>query len=139
VLTTCGSLLLDLRGLTDAAAQVIELRTTHVPPNHDLDPGKHRGVYRECPLYPDPEAELANREGLAGPRALATDDGSLEDLVTLAISLDHAHVHLQSVTRGEIGDVLPQTLPVDDVCGVHGARPFRVDPPRPTARAGTAT
>ncbi len=78
-------------------------------------------MHREGALDADPEADLADREGLADSITLAADDGPLEQLDTLAGALHHAHVHLEGVARGEIGNVVPEVAHVNEVSGVHDA------------------
>ena len=65
-------------------------------------------VHREGALDADAVADLADGEGLAEARALAADDGALEDLDALLGALDDPHVDLQRVAGSEVGDVVPQ-------------------------------
>src|SRR5204863_10092203 len=65
------ALLLDLGGLPAAIAHVVQLRSPHIAPAHDLDLGDDRRVQRERALHPDTEAELAHREGLTDAPVLA--------------------------------------------------------------------
>src|SRR5690348_14108922 len=90
-------LLLDLGGLPDAIAQVVELRPADVAPGEDLDLVDDRRVHREGALDADPVGELADGEGLVDPTTLATDDHALEHLDALLVALDHAHVDLEGV------------------------------------------
>ena len=62
------ALLLDLRGLPDPVAQVVELGPAHVAAGDDLDLGQDRRVHREGALDADAEAHLADGEGLAACR-----------------------------------------------------------------------
>src|SRR5207253_4594080 len=101
-----GTLFLDLGSLAGAVPQVVELGPTDVAPGHGLDAGDDRRVDGKRPLHTDAEADLADGEGLPGAAPLAADDRTLEDLDSLAISLDDAHVHLQGVARPEVGDVV---------------------------------
>src|SRR5689334_1583004 len=73
-------LLLDLGSLAPEIAEVVELGAADIAPGHDLDPVQRRAVDRVGALDPDPEADLANREGLAQAGTLAPDDDALEDL-----------------------------------------------------------
>src|ERR1019366_5323021 len=132
-------LLFDLGGLPHATAQVVELGSTHVTAGHDLDLGQDGRMHGERPLDADTEAELAHGEGLPGAGSLAPDDGALEHLGALAVALDHADVHLQGVTRPEIGDVVSQILAIDDVGGIHDARPFTGPTPSGSGSANGAT
>src|SRR4051812_5960390 len=117
------ALFLDFRGLPDAVAQVVELRSAHVAAGDDLDLGQGRRVDREGPLDPDAEAHLADREGLAGAAALAAYHRALKHLHALAVALDDADVHLQRVARGELGDVVAQLGAVDEIGAVHDRAP----------------
>src|SRR5205085_7462176 len=122
------ALLLDLRGLSDPVAQVVELGPAHVAPNRHLDLLDDRRVHGERALDTDAEADLADLEGLAQARALAADDDALEQLDPLPVALDHADVHLHGVAGGEVGDVVPQAGAVDEIGGVHGAKGPSGDP-----------
>ena len=93
----------------------------------------------EGALHPHAEADLAHGEGLPGPGALAADDRPLEHLDALPGALDHPHVHLQGVAGAEIGDVVSQVLAIDDVGGVHDARPFAGPAPSGSGSAYGAT
>src|SRR5262245_2485346 len=72
--------LADLRGLTDAVAQVVELGPAHIAPRHDLDLGDGRGVQGKRALDADAVAHLADLERLADARPRASDDDTLEHL-----------------------------------------------------------
>src|SRR5437763_4432216 len=114
-------LFLDLGRLPGAITQVVELGPTHVALGHDFDLADDGRVDRKGALDADTEAQLAHRERLPHTRPLPTDDVALEDLDALAVALHDSDVDLEVVARGEIGDVVPQTLAVDDIGGVHGA------------------
>src|SRR3954469_9328650 len=114
------ALLLDLRLLAAQLAQVVELGPAHVTAGHPLDVVDDRRVHRERPLDAYPEADLADREGLAHPAALAADDNALEDLDPLAVALANPHVDLDGVTGTELRHVAPQGGGVDRVEGLHG-------------------
>ena len=126
------ALLLDLGGLADAVAEVVELGPAHVAAADDLDLGDDRGVDREGALDADAVADLAHGEGLAHTGALAADDDALEDLHALLVALDHPHVDLQRVAGAEVRDGLAASRTgldgggVDDVEAVHGACVLRV-------------
>src|ERR671920_2106804 len=79
--------------------------------------------HREGALDADAEADLADGEGLADAPTLAADDHTLEDLDAGAVALDHADVHLDGVTRAELGDVVAQRVGVECVQGVHRGSP----------------
>src|SRR5215472_9993923 len=72
----------DPRGLTAQRTQVVELGAPDAATDDDLDVVDCRGVDRECPLHPDPVADLTNGKGLACAAALAPDHDTLEDLDT---------------------------------------------------------
>src|SRR4051794_36847082 len=114
-------LLLDLRRLAHAIAEVIELGPADVASGHHFDLGDGRRVEREGPLDTDAVAHLAHGEGLTDAGALAADDRALEHLHALLGALDDAHVHLEGVTRPEVRDVVPETAIVEKVGGVHGS------------------
>src|SRR5690606_22865478 len=71
------SLLLDLGGLTTQVTQVVELGTADGAPGHHLAPVNDRAVHREGALDPDPEAHLADGEGLPDTGAVAPDHHAL--------------------------------------------------------------
>src|SRR3954465_8671671 len=116
------ALLLDLGRLPGASPQVVELGPADVAPCDDLDLGNDRRVHGEGPLHAHLEAHLADGEGLLEARALAGDHMALEHLHPLAAALDHPDMHLEQVTRGEVGDVGAEARLIDDVGGFHGAR-----------------
>src|SRR5690606_41011230 len=74
------ALLADLGRLAAQVAQVVELGTADVAPGGNLDLVDDRAVHRERTLDADPEADLADREGLADAGALAANHHALEDL-----------------------------------------------------------
>src|SRR5262245_49421827 len=115
------ALLPDLRGLTDAVAEVVELGPADVAPAHPLDLGGGGRVQRGRALDTDAVADLADLERLAQPRARAADHHALEHLDALLLPLDHANVHLEGVAGREVGDVGTQARLVDQVGGVHRA------------------
>src|SRR5688500_61039 len=115
------ALLFDPCGLADAVTQVEELGAPDGTPADDLDALDDGRVHRKGALDPDAVAELADGERLADAGALATDDDALEELHTLLVALDHAHVDLQGVARSEVRDVIPEARLVDEVGAVHGA------------------
>ena len=107
-------LLLDLGSLADLVAEVVQLRTTDVATTHDLDLVDLRRMHRERALDADREADLADGEGLAARMAMTTDDVALENLDTLAVTLDDAIVNLYVVADVELGDVLLELLLFDE-------------------------
>src|SRR5256714_6750010 len=113
------ALLLDLGLLAAQVTQVVELGAAHVAPGHDLDPVQRRAVDREGPLDPDPEADLANREGLPQAGTLAPDDDAVEDLDPGTVALDDPCMDLERVAGAEIRDVGPLRLGVQGVQRVH--------------------
>src|SRR5580658_5695274 len=115
-----GPPLFDLGRLADPVPQVIQLRSPDVAEGRDLELGDGRRVDREGALDAHPEADLANREGLAQAGSLAADDDALEDLDTLAGTLHDPHVDLDRVPGPKLGDVVAQAVAVDDLSGVHG-------------------
>src|SRR6478672_4063322 len=130
------ALLLDLGGLPDAVAEVVELRPAHVAACNDLDLGDDRRVLREGALDTDAEAHLADREGLADSAALDPDHHALEHLHAFASALDDAHVHLEGVAGPEVGDVVAQVSAVDEIGCVHRNPPARALRALPTAGVG---
>src|SRR5262245_14373295 len=119
--TSVVALLLDLRGLPDAVAQVVELGPPHVPAGDPLDLGDRGRMQGERALDADPVADLADLEGLTQARARAPDHDALEDLDAFLLPLDHPDVHLEGVAGSELGDVTTEACLVDQVGGVHRA------------------
>src|SRR4029450_9696557 len=119
--TSVVALLLDLRGLPDAVAQVIELGPADVAPSDPLDLGDRRRMQGERALHPDPVADLADLEGLTQARARAPDHDALEHLDAFLLPLDHPDVHLEGVAGSELGDVTAEACLVDQIGGVHRA------------------
>src|SRR5690242_4089734 len=100
-------LLLDLRGLAAEVTEVVELGAADGTTGDDLDAVDAGAVDRVGPLDADAEADLADREGLAEARPLATDHDALEDLDPGAATLDDPGVDLERVAGAEVGDVGP--------------------------------
>ena len=78
--------------LAHARPQVVELGAPHIPARGHLDPLDLGGVQRECPLDPDAERLLSNRERLPRPVALALDRHALEHLCTPPGAFRHLEV-----------------------------------------------
>src|SRR5262245_61226074 len=119
--TSVVALLLDLRGLPDAVAQVVELGPAHVAPTHPLDLGDGGRMQGKRPLDPDAVADLADLEGLTQAGARTPDHHALEDLDAFLLPLDHPDVHLEGVAGRELGDVAAEACLIDQVGGVHRA------------------
>ena len=119
---------LDLRPLTNAITQVVELGSTHVAAGIELDLLDVRGVHGKGALHAYAVAELADGERLAKARTLALDDVALENLGAFLVTFDDADVHLQVVAGAEGGDVVPQAGFVDEVCCVHGTSSWHMWP-----------
>src|SRR5262245_10032233 len=119
--TSVVALLLDLRGLPDAVAQVVELGPAHVAPAHPLDLGDGGRMQGKRALDADAVADLADLEGLTQAGARASDHDALEDLEAFLLPLDHPDVHLEGVAGRELGDVAAEACLVDQVGGVHRA------------------
>src|SRR4029450_4388906 len=88
--SSAGALLLDLRGLPDAVAEVVELGPADVAPGDPLDAGDGGRVQGKRALDPDAVADLADLEGLAHARARAADHHALEHLDPLLLPLDRS-------------------------------------------------
>src|SRR5262249_39072523 len=99
-------LLSDTRRLAAPAAQVIELRATHLAAAHDLDRVDQRRVEREHALDALTVGDLAHREALIDAAARARDAHALIGLHAGALAFDHLHVDDQRVARPEVGDFL---------------------------------
>src|SRR6478609_3143145 len=104
LLRTRVATLADAGTLTDATAQVVQLRATDVTAGGDLDLLDLRRMDRERALNADAEGLLADREGLAHPLALTLDHDALEDLRTTTRALDDLEVDLDAITRLEARD-----------------------------------
>src|SRR5271167_183066 len=74
------ALFLDLGRFADPIAQVVQLGASDVAFSDPLNLGDYRRMDRKRPLDPDPETDLADREGLADTGALTPDGGALEHL-----------------------------------------------------------
>src|SRR5690606_35722804 len=125
---------LDLRLLTAALTQVVELGAAHVAPAHHLDLVQRGAVDRVGPLDPHPEADLADGERLPRTGPLAPDHDAVEDLDPGAVALDDPCVHLERVTGPEVRDVGPHRLGVERVQRVHRCCPSRLKAHRPSMR-----
>ena len=107
--------LADPGALPAALPQVVELGPAHAAPGEDLDLGDGRRVQREGALDADAEGDLADREGLAQPAALAPDDDALEHLDALAARLGHPHVHAHVSPGAEVRQVVAQARLLDQI------------------------
>ena len=103
-------LFLDLCGLANLLAQVVQLSTTDIAPAGHLDLVDLRGVNREGTLNADAGADLANGEGFARGLAMTTDNVTLEHLDTLLVALGDAIVDSHGIANGELRDVLLDLL-----------------------------
>src|SRR5690606_23579680 len=110
---TVLALLLDLLGLTAKIPQVVELGSADVAAALHLDLLVDRGMDREGPLHADPEAHLANGEGLLQPATGTGDHHTGEDLDPGPVALDHLHVHPHRVTGPELRHVGAEGCLVD--------------------------
>src|SRR5690606_15545025 len=97
--------LADAGGLAAQVAQVVQLGATDAAAGGDLDLLDHRGVHGEGALDTDAVADLADREGLPGARALPPDHDALEDLDTGPVALGDPDVHVERVARAEVGNI----------------------------------
>src|SRR5215475_15219200 len=111
----------DPCALAAQGTQVVELCPAYAAPGHHLDLVQRRAVHREGALHPNSVTDLADRERLSRPAALAPDDNALEDLDPGPAALDHADVHPERVSRPEVRDIGAELglLQVGDR-GVHG-------------------
>ena len=103
-------LLLDLGGLADLIAEVVQLSAANGALARDFDLVDLGGMHREGALDAHAEADLADREGLAVGRSGAADDGALEDLDAFAVALGDAIMDLDRIAHIERGDVLVDLL-----------------------------
>src|SRR5699024_6737286 len=115
--------LADASSLAAQVAQVVELGAADVTADVHLDLLDDGRVHREGALDAHAEADLADREGLADPAALAADDDALEHLDTRAAALDDAHVDGHGVTRAELRHVGLHRLLVDEIKLLHDVSP----------------
>ena len=103
-------LLLDLGSLTDAVTQVVQLGAAHLTNTDDLDAGHVGGVQGEGLLHAATVGNTADGEGLGDAAAVLSDNGTLEDLDSLAVALFDLVLDTNGVTDLEGGDSLLQLL-----------------------------
>ena len=91
--------------LADPTSQVVQLGTTHPAQSLDLDlldPGR---MEREGSLDPLTGDDSPHREGGATAGVLTADDGPVEDLNPLLVTLDNSHVHIDGVADMKLGEI----------------------------------
>ena len=113
------ALLFDFRLLTAQVTQVVQLGTTYVTARYDLDVVDYGRVYGELTLHTYLEGNLTNSEGLANAFTGATDNNTLENLDTRAVTFDDVYVNLYGVTGAEFWNVATQRWCVYSVKNVH--------------------
>ena len=117
--------LLDLGSLTNAVADVIELRAAYNTVTDDLYTADGGAVVGEGTLNADAVAHTTDGEGLADTAALHLDDDAFEVLKTLAGTLDDLYVNTNGVTDLKLGQIRAELLLfefLNDVC--HFIDPF---------------
>src|SRR5262249_53500762 len=119
--------------LAGLLAQVEELGAAHARVLDHLDLGDRRTVHREGALDADALAQLAHGEAPAQPAAADVDDLATEFLLPLLVALDHAHRHLDGVTRAQVGTIGLQLSGLDLLDQAHVRAPFWTE--RPGTRA----
>ena len=105
--------------LAAKCAQVVELRTTDVTARDELDVVDDRRVDGELTLDSDLERDLADVERLANPVAVASDNDTLENLDSAAVTFNDVYVNLYRVTDAEVGDVATQRRGVNSIKFLH--------------------
>src|SRR6266550_772823 len=109
----------DAGGLSSQVAQIIELGATHASAADDRDVCDHRTVHREDPLDTDAVGDLPDGEGRADPAAALGNADALKSLQPFLVTLAHANIDAERVSRAERRDVVakPLFLGVDE--GMH--------------------
>ena len=103
-------LLLNLGSLTNAVTQVVQLSAAHLTNADNLDTGYVGGVQGEGLLHATTVGNTADGEGLRDAAAVLGDNGTLEDLDSLAVALFDLVLDTNGVTDLEGGDSLLQLL-----------------------------
>ena len=80
-------LLFNLCRLTDAITQIVELAAANTAVADGLDLGNIGGMNRENTLHAYAVGNAADGEGLGNSGAVLCNDGSLENLNSLSVSL----------------------------------------------------
>ena len=101
---------LNLGSLTNAVAQVVQLGAANLTVTDDLDLLDGRSVDGEHLLDADAVGQTTNGEGLLDTAVLLGDNGTLEDLDSLAVALFDLVLDTNGVTDLEGGDRLLQLL-----------------------------
>src|SRR5262245_29368812 len=102
-------LLTDAGRLAAQVTHIVELGPADVAARDDNDLLDDRAVNGEGPLDADAVADLADRERLTCATTLAAQHEALEHLDAGPVAFDDADVHLQGVTRTEVGHVGAQS------------------------------
>ena len=95
--------------LTTQSAQVIKLCSSNSSSLHEIDMIDDGGMEREDPFNTNPEARLANGNGLSGTSVLARNDYAFKRLQPLlGFRFLDANVNAHRVARLKLGNVLSQ-------------------------------
>src|SRR5262245_48068727 len=117
----------DTRALAGAAAQVIELGTTHDAAANHGDAVDVRRIDREHALHAFAERNLANGEVRADALVRTGDDDAFVGLDAGALAFDDAHADADGVARAEFGNILGSLgdfLGFDLLDQVHWSKSF---------------
>src|SRR6185369_10426171 len=126
------------RGLADAIAQEVQLRSPDLAVPDDLDLLDPRAVDLERPLDADAARDPADRDRAGDPAAAQAHHDAFEDLDPLAVALDDLGGDLDRVAGGELGKVGAQLVGDEFVEDVHFGVPCFVRR-QPEAAGGTFT
>ena len=93
-------------GLTDAIAEVVQLRAANDGGSKDFDLGDARAVKRELAFDALTGDDTTNRKGLADAGTATRDNVAVEHLNTLFFALENLAVNVDAITDFKLGNVL---------------------------------
>ena len=116
--------LLDLGGLADPVAEVVELGPPDLALPDNLDPVDPRAVQGEDPLDTDAVADLPDDEGAADADVVLRDDDAFVDLDPLCGTLDDLEIDLDGISDGEALRILLDLSCLNGLDDVHTTLPL---------------
>ena len=97
--------LLNLRGFTGTASQIIELSASDFTLSHDLDMVDLGRMQGESSFHADTVRNLSDGEGLSDGAVSASDDDTVERLKSFLVTFDDLNVNLYAVAYAKIGKI----------------------------------
>ena len=95
--------LLDLSGLTNSLAEIVQLSAANLTASNDLYLLNYRGVYRENSFDTAAMSNTTNSKCLVNAAMLLSDNSTLEDLNPRFVSLSDPDVYLNGITNVDYG------------------------------------